>query len=166
MEKGINPYKTGDRVQCKAKSRKHGTVIRNYCGNCAKCTSTPRPSTYECTASEKDKVRVLAEFHNGYSFKRYKYDYTELEPNEEENLPFKPTTISYDFSPKEIQPLGDIEIDIPLIVPEEYQEVEEEEEELSEDDVIEVQEDPANLKRPERGSFWDKHISDRISRPI
>jgi len=127
----MNPFQTGDRVQCKAKNRRHGTVVRIYCGKCEKCITNN--DTSNCVADAKDKVKVLASFFDGHATKRFKYDYSELEI--EPPLPEKPIKKIYDFSPKDIRPLGDIVVDIPLIEYELGSVLE-----IHDEDIIEVQE--------------------------
>lgn len=110
-----NPFLPGDRVQCQAKNRHNGTVVYLYCDLCDKCKNK---SYNQCEADQKDRNKVLASFYNPItkSSKRYRYDYTELQL--EPPLPLKEQEKSYDFSPRDIRPLGSARLNIPLIVSE------------------------------------------------
>lgn len=111
----MNPFKIGDRVQYKAKSRRNGTVIAIMCGICEKCKATPRNYAM-CIGDEKNKVSVSY----ADSSKRSKYDYTELEL--ELPLPLKSNPKVFDWSPPDIRPLGDVRISVPLIVSDDEEE--------------------------------------------
>jgi len=107
----MNPFSPDDRVQCKEKNRRNGTVLCIMCGFCEKCKT--KPVDYKlCTAEDKDKNKVYVSYPD--SNKRFKYDFAELEV--EPPLPIKPPQKVYDLSAKDIRPLGDAQISVPLIV--------------------------------------------------
>jgi len=147
----MNPFSPGDRVQCKEKNRYNGTVMHIMCGICELCLAMPRNYTL-CVA--EDKTKVLVTYSN--SVKRFKYNYSELEL--EPPLPIKPAHKTYDLSAKDIRPLGDITISVPLIVPDGLEEDEEGE------DTCEVKQ---AINKPMSGMFLDKFLSEHtMERPI
>lgn len=153
----MNPFSPGDRVQCKEKNRRNGTVLFTMCGVCEKCRTTPK--NYElCTAEDKDKGKVQVSYPE--SIKRYKYDYTELEV--EPPLPVKPPQKVYDLSAKDIRPLGEARLSVPLIVSEDDENIE------GEETVTDASE--ANIESSNeipKGVFFDAFLSQHtMERPI
>jgi hypothetical protein len=153
----MNPFSPGDRVLCKEKSRRNGTVLYKMCGVCEKCRTMPK--AYEqCTATEEEKKKLLVSYAD--SNKRYKYEYTELEL--EAPLPVKPPQKICDLSAKDIRPLGDATLSVPLIVCDD-----EEEEEQHEEPNEENQADNETRSKPLNGIFMDQFLSlQQMERPI
>lgn len=152
----MNPFSPGDRVLCKEKSRRNGTVLHIMCGVCEKCRTTPKNYAL-CTGTNEEKKKLLVSYSDN---KKYKYEYTELEL--EAPLPLKPATKVYDLSAKDIRPLGDATISVPLIVCDD----EEEEEQVEEPEETKraITESKSNIVD---GMFFDQFLSlQRMDRPI
>jgi len=153
----MNPFSPDDRVQCKEKNRRNGTVLCIMCGTCEQCRGKPT-NYFLCSADNKDKLKVQVSYPD--SGKRFKYDYAELEL--EPPLPIKPPQKVYDLSAKDIRPLGDAMISVPLIVSDE----EDDSESLTvapelEEEIIEKRSDMPN------GICFDTFLSfQRMERPI
>lgn len=164
----MNPFSVDDKVQAKASGKRNGTVVYIMCGTCDSCKS----KNYSACVAEV-KNRVMASFREGEGYKRFKYDYAELDL--EPPLPTKPTPKTYDHSPKDVRHLGDVLLDVPLIVSEE-----DEPEDNSVDVVFEEEQQeevkPASklatkpttkIFSPMTGMFFDKFLEVEVmGRPI
>lgn len=159
-DQDMNPFSQDDRVQCKEKNRRNGTVLCIMCGKCEKCSIKPFSiENYKaCTAQIEDKNKVYVSYSD--SNKRFKYDYIELEI--EPPLPVKPPQKVYDLSAKDIRPLGDARISVPLIVCED----EENDNEIEEP----VKQNEASIDNKQvvvSGMTFDAFLSfSRMERPI
>jgi hypothetical protein len=159
-DQDMNPFSPDDRVQCKEKNRRHGTVLCIMCGKCEKCSIKPFSiENYKlCTAKVEDKNKVYVSYPD--SNKRFKYDYIELEI--EPPLPVKPPQKVYDLSAKDIRPLGDARISVPLIVSEDEENDDGAEEPFTQNEAI-----IENKQVVVSGMTFDTFLSfSRMERPI
>jgi hypothetical protein len=151
-------FATGDRVLCKAKNRRHGVVRYVYCNECTDCKDK---RCNLCVAPDSKKTFVCASFTDDHGSKKsYRYENHELE--REAPLPLKPEERVIDWSAKDIQPLGSMLLDVPLIVAEDAADSEAEEETET------AQNDTTPDVKPNMGMFFDAYagMSSRMERPV
>jgi len=149
-------FNSGDRVCCRERGRYNGTIECIMCGICIKCNIKKYA---ECVGDFKYKA--IASFYENGTLKRFKYNTYELDL--EPPLPQKEEPKAFDLSPKDIRPLGEVEISIPLIVPDG-----EEMEEEDDDPVLELVQRKTNrpIVKPAVGISLDQFLDQGWRRPI
>ncbi len=164
----LNPFKPGDRVQYKEKNRRNGLVLCIYCGTCINCTNKLLD---KCDGAYKSRVAVsFYESISGCS-KQFKYHFSELELEPpappEPKVEITPLPRAYDFSPKDIRPLGDAKVDIPLIVEDEYSEPEIDTDEVDvELDELEEELNAKTTEPPQKEPTYFEMFSGKMLHPV